>query len=65
MQFLNMCLYILHYHFLSCDGLVVKALECGQEGCGFKFYLGHKFIIKKDPEFGVSKACIISINVIY
>jgi hypothetical protein len=23
------------------DGLVVKALECGQEGCGFKLYLEH------------------------
>jgi hypothetical protein len=38
---------------------VVKALDCGQEGCGFKFYLGNEFIIKKDPEFGVSMACII------
>jgi hypothetical protein len=39
------------------DGLVVKALECGQEGCQFKFYMGHVF--------GDSMTYTISTNMIY
>jgi hypothetical protein len=35
------------------DGLVVKALECGWKGFGFKLYLMHS---TKNPKFGDSKA---------
>ncbi len=36
---------------------MVKALECGQEGCGFKRYLGHS---TQNFDFGDSKPYDVS-----
>ncbi len=45
------------------DGLVVKALKCSWEGCGFKPYLEHSSL-KKSPKFGDSMVCTMSTDVI-
>jgi hypothetical protein len=50
----NICLYlcdIISYHHVG-DGLVVKALECCQWGCGLKLHFKHSLLKKKNLKFG-------------